>query len=134
MPLTRRLWALPLLVALYRSEQDNLKAGRRHKTPARLLRQLCCVLLRWFGQRRFLLAADGNYGSHAMARFAARRQGRLTLVSKFYPDARLYEPPPPYSGHGRPRVKGNKRATPQEVVACSAPDQAQRGLVRRGPP
>src|SRR5262245_59064769 len=120
LPFTRRRWALPVLVALYRTEKDNAQAGRRHKTPARLLRQLCCVLLRWFRQRRFVLAGDGNYGAHAMARFAARRRGRLTLVSKFYADARLYEPPPPYSGHGRPRVKGAKLPTPEQVVADSA--------------
>ena len=119
-PFTRRRWALPVLVALYRSPADNAKAGRRHKTPARLLRQLCCVLLRWFRQRRFLLAGDGNYGSHEMARFASRRRGRLTLVSKFSPKANLYEPPPPYSGHGRPRVKGGKVPTPEQVVARSA--------------
>jgi hypothetical protein len=116
-PFTRRQWALPLLVALYRSEADNEKAGRRHKTPARLLRQLCCVLLRWFGQRQFVLTGDNNYGSHEMARFAARRHGRLHLVSKFYPDANLFEPPPPYSGHGRPRVKGKELAKPEQVVA-----------------
>jgi len=119
-PFTRRLWALPLLVALYRTEKDNIQAGRRHKTPAHLLRQLCCVLLRWFWQRRFVLSGDGNYGSHEMARFASRRRGRLTLVSKFYPDAQLYEPPPPYTGHGRPRVKGKKAPTPEQVVAGSA--------------
>jgi hypothetical protein len=119
-PFTRRLWALPVLVALYHTEKDNAQAGRRHKTPARLLRQLCCVLLRWFRQRRFLLAGDGNYGSHEMARFASRRRGRLTLVSKFHPDARLYEPPPPYSGHGRPRVKGAKLPTPEQAVAAAA--------------
>jgi hypothetical protein len=117
---TRRLWALPVLVALYRTEKDNAQAGRRHKTPARLLRQLCCVLLRWFRQRSFVLAGDGNYGSHELARFATRRGGRLTLVSKFYPDARLYECPPPYSGHGRPRVKGAKLPTPQQGVAAAA--------------
>lgn len=120
LPFTRRLWALPLLVALYRTEKDNQQAGRRHKTPARWLRQLCCVLLRWFRQRRFVLSGDDNYGSHEMARFAARRRGRLHLVSKFSPDARLYAPPPPYSGHGRPRVKGHKLPTPQEVVAARA--------------
>jgi hypothetical protein len=120
LPWTRRPWALPVLVALYRTEKDHAQAGRRHKTPARLLRQLCCVLLRWFRQRRFVLAGDGHYGSHEMARFAARRRGRLTLVSKFYPDARLYEPPPPYSGHGRPRVKGAKVPTPEQAVAGSA--------------
>src|ERR1700730_8851670 len=119
-PFTRRLWALPLLVALYRSEADNAQAGRRHKTPARLLRQLCCVLLRWFRTRSFVLAGDDNYGSHELARFASRRRGRLTLVSKFHPDAQLYEPPPPYAGHGRPRVKGAKVSTPEQVVAASA--------------
>jgi DDE superfamily endonuclease len=118
-PFSRRQWALPLLVALYRSEADNAKAGRRHKTPARLLRQLCGVLLRWFRGRHFVLSGDNNYGSHEMARFAARRRGRLALVSKFYPDANLFEPPPPYSGHGRPRVKGKELAKPQQVVADS---------------
>jgi DDE superfamily endonuclease len=116
-PFTRRQWALPLLVALYRSEADNHKAGRRHKTPARLLRQLCCVLLRWFRQRQFVLSGDNNYGSHELARFAARRRGRLHLVSKFYPDANLVEPPPPYSGRGRPRVKGKALPKPEQVVA-----------------
>jgi DDE superfamily endonuclease len=119
-PFTRRPWALPLLVALYRSEKDNEKAGRRHKTPARLLRQLCCVLLRWFRQRRFVLAGDNNYGSHEMARFAASRRGRLALVSKFYPDANLFEPPPAYFGNGRPRVKGNELPKPEQVVADSS--------------
>lgn len=116
-PWTRRRWALPLLVALYRTPKANAQAGRRHKTPARLLRQLCCVLLRWFRQRSFVLAGDGDYNSHAMARFAARRRGRLTLVSKFYPAARLYDLPPPYPGYGRPRVKGAKRPTPEQWVA-----------------
>lgn len=118
-PWTRRHWALPVLVALYRTEKDNVQARRRHKTPAHLLRQLCGVLHRWFRHRSFVLAGDGNYGSHAMARFAVRHRGWLTLVSKFYPDARLYEPPPPYTGRGRPRVKGAKLPTPEQVVATA---------------
>jgi len=122
-PFTRRPWALPLLVALYRSEADNRKAGRRHKTPQHLLRQLCCVLRRWFGQRCFVLAGDGDYNSHQTAGFVAHRRGWLTLVSKFYPNANLYERPPEYSGHGRPRVKGAKLPTPQEVVAGAARTQ-----------
>jgi hypothetical protein len=116
-PFTRRRWALPLLVALYRSEADNAQAGRRHRTPAQLLRQLCCVLLRWFPERQFVLAGDNNYGSHEMARFAAQRRGRLQLVSKFHPAANLFEPPPAYSGRGRPRVRGRRLPSPQEVVA-----------------
>jgi hypothetical protein len=122
LPFTKRPWALPLLVALYRSEEDNLKAGKRHKTPQHLLRQLCCVLLRWQRQRRFVLAGDGDYNSHETAGFAGHRRGRLSLVSKFYKDARLYEPPPVIQGKkpaGRPRKKGAKLPTPQEVVAAA---------------
>ena len=43
------------------------------------------------------------------------------MVSKFYPNANLYEPPPAYAGSGRPRVKGRKLPTPQEVVATAEP-------------
>ena len=123
LPFTRRQWALPLLVALYRSAKDNHKAGRRHKTPHHLLRQLCCLLLRWFRQPTFVLAGDGDYAAHELARFCARRRaqqrGRLNLVSKFYPDANLYEPAPPYCGHYRPRVKGKVLAKPERVVVES---------------
>src|SRR5947209_11483594 len=119
-PFPRRHWALPLQVALYRSEKDDQKAGRRHKTPHHWLRQLCCLLLRWFRQRTFVLAADGDVAAHERARFCARRRGRLSLVSTFYPDANWYEPPPPYCGRYRPRVKGKALAKPQQVVADSA--------------
>jgi hypothetical protein len=139
-PFTRRQWALPLLVALYHSEKDDQKAGRRHKTPQHLLRQLCCLLLRWFRQRTFVLSADGDYASHELACFCGQQRGqqrgeqrgqqrgqqrrrlngRLHLVSKFYPDANLYEPPPRYCGRYRPRVKGKALAKPEQVVAASA--------------
>jgi Transposase DDE domain len=44
------------------------------------------------------------------------------LVSKFYGDAALYEPPPPRTPGtlGRPRVKGQKLASPHGVVAATA--------------
>src|SRR5947209_4557266 len=116
-PFARRPWALPVLVALYRSPQDNAQRGHPHKTPAQLLQLLLRLLLRWFPDRQFLFAGDQNYGSHEMAALAPRSQGRLHVGSKFYPDANLYEPPPPYAGHGRPPVKGAKLPTPQEVVA-----------------
>jgi DDE superfamily endonuclease len=118
-PFTRRLWALPVLVALYRSEGEDRRRGRRHKTPPELLRQLLCVLLRWFPDRRFVCAADGNYATHDLARLAARHPRRLTYLSHFYADANLYEPPPPVVGKkpsGRPRKKGAKLPSPAQVV------------------
>jgi len=118
-PFTRRLWALPVLVALYRSEEENRRRGRRHKTPPELLRQLLRVLLRWFPGRQFVCAADGNYATHDLARLAARHPTRLTFLSHFYADANLYEPAPPVVGKkpsGRPRKKGAKLPSPAQVV------------------
>jgi hypothetical protein len=118
LPGLSRPWALPVLCALYRSAADNRRSGRRHKTPADLMRQLLRVLLRWFPRRNFTFVGDGGYGTHTLARFAAR-QPRLTLVSKFYKDANLYDLPPRRrpGANGRPPVKGRKRPSPQDVVA-----------------
>jgi hypothetical protein len=120
-PFTTRPWALPVLVALYRSPAKDRKQRGRHKTPAQLMRQMLKVLLRWFPDRHFVFAGDGGFGTHELARSAARRPRRLTLVSRFYADANLYEPPPLIRGKkpaGRPRVKGAKMPAPAQVVAA----------------
>jgi hypothetical protein len=118
LPGLSRPWALPILCALYHSPEDDRKRGLRHKTPCDLMRQLLCVLLRWFPQRKFVFSGDGGYGTHPLARFASR-QPRLTLVSKFYKDANLHQPPPKRKAgtNGRPRVKGGKQPSPEAVVA-----------------
>jgi hypothetical protein len=118
-PFATRPWALPILCALYRTEKDNQASGRRHKTPAELMRQMLAVLIRWFPQRRFVFVGDGGYGTHPLASFAHRHRQRLALVSRFYADANLYAlPAPPKSKKktGRPRKKGRKLPNPEAVV------------------
>jgi hypothetical protein len=90
-----------------------------------LLRQLVALLLHWFPHRRFTLTADGNYGSHEMARFAHRHRRRLSLVSRFVPEAQLYGPPPVITGKRpahRPRKKGEELPTPAATVAAAGPE------------
>jgi hypothetical protein len=119
-PFATRRWALPILVVLYRSKEWNQRHGRRHKTPSHLMRQLLAVLLRWFPGRTFVFAGDGGYGTHELARFAHRHRSRLTLVSRFYPDANLYAAPPGRGRTvGRPRKKGTKQPSPSQVVQRS---------------
>src|SRR5206468_1348883 len=80
------------------------------------------VILRWCPERQFVFAGDQGYGTHALARFAAGHAGRLTLVSRFYADANLYEPAPVVRGRkpaGRPRTKGAKLPAPKAVVAAA---------------
>lgn len=117
-PFATRYWALPVLVTLYRSSKDNQARGRKHKTPVQLMRLMLRILLRWLPERHFQFAGDGGFGTHELARFAQHRQ-RLTLVSRFYADANLYDPPPQRQNQqrGRPRVKGAKKPSPQDVVA-----------------
>lgn len=113
----RRPWALPLLIDLYYSAQDNQRRHRPHRTPPQIMRRLLRVLLRWFPERCFVFVGDGGYGTHELARFCQTHQPRLSLISKFHPKANLYRPPPRYCGHGRPRVKGEALPKPCEVVA-----------------
>jgi DDE superfamily endonuclease len=123
LPFSRRRWALPVLAALYQPEGADRRQGRRHKTPADLLRQLLVLLLRWFPDRQFACAADGGYASHDLAGLGGRCGGRLTLVSRFYADAHLRAPvaplPPGVTRRGRPPQKGPRLPTPAEAVAAA---------------
>lgn len=120
-PFASRPWALPVLCALYRSEELNKHEGRRHKTPTRIAMQLVAVLIHWFPERKFILLGDGGYASHELARFCHRHRRHVTLVSRFHGDANLYEPPPARrrGQTGRPRVKGRKLPAPADVVKRS---------------
>ena len=122
LPFATRPWALPILVALYRPPEGDGVHGTRHKTPAHIVRLLLARLMRWFPDRHFIFVGDSGYGTSETARFCQKHRQHLTLVSKFYGDAALYEPPPPRTRHtmGRPRVKGQKLASLQEVVANTA--------------
>jgi hypothetical protein len=125
-PFATRPWALPILVDLYHSEEDNRRRRRPHRTPAQLMCRLVRLVLLRFPERRFVFVGDAGYGSHEVARFCRRHGQRLTLVSKLHPDANLYEPPPPYAGKGRPRVKGQRLPKPQEAVAAAGKRQRLR--------
>lgn len=121
-PFARRPWALPVLVALYRAPEEDRRRGRPHKTPSELMRLLLRLLLRWFPERQFVFAGDTGFGPHEMAWFAQVHGARLTLVSRFWANANLHEPPPAVRGRrvGRPRKKGDKLPSPAEVVATAA--------------
>jgi hypothetical protein len=116
-----RPWALPVLCALYRPEELNRKEGRRHKTPIRLAMQLLAALIHWFPERKFILLGDGGYASHELAHFCWRHRRHVTLVSRFHPQANLYDAPPKKRSRkgGRPRLKGRKLAAPADVVKRS---------------
>ncbi|MCA9038569.1 MAG: transposase [Planctomycetaceae bacterium] len=126
-PGTDRSWALPMLIALYRTPKESLQRGLRHKTPPELMQGLLALWLRWFPSRKAVFSGDGAFATHKLSQFAARNSSRLTLVSKFVPDAVLHSPPPPRQRGqiGRTRIVGNRLPSPEQVVATT---QKRRGL------
>jgi hypothetical protein len=118
-PFANRPWALPVLIALDRSEGGDRGERHRHRTPAQHMIRLLTLMLHWFSDRRFVFVGDSAYGTHEVARFCHRHRDRLCLVSKFHPEANLFEPPPAYQGKGRPRVKGGRRPKPREAVSSA---------------
>ena len=118
-PFATRPWALPILIDLYRSAEGDRARKRRHRTPARIMCGLLRLLLIRFPDRTFVFAGDSGYGTHEVARFCYRHRARLTLVSKLHPDANLFDPPPPYTGKGRPRLKGQRRLKPRQAVGAA---------------
>ena len=117
LPFASRPWALPVLIDLYRSEADDRARRRPHRTPAQLLCRLLRLVLLRFPDRTFLVVGDASYGTHEVARFVWRHRRRLSLVSKFHPDANLFTPPARSQGPGRPRVKGRRLPKPRQAVA-----------------
>jgi hypothetical protein len=77
------------------------------------------VVLRWYPGRTFTFAGDTGFGTHELAAFTQKHRRQRSSVSRFHADANLFEPPPPYPGKGRPRVKGDKLPSPASVVATS---------------
>lgn len=118
-PFAKRRWPLPVLIDLYRSPELDRVEGRAHKTPAQLMCRLLRLLRIRSPERAFVFTGDSGYGTHEVARFGYRHRGRLTRVRKLHPDADLFDPPPPYSGTGRPRVKGARVPKPRQAAATA---------------
>jgi hypothetical protein len=122
LPFATRPWALPVFAALYRPPEWERVPGTRHKTPAHLARLLLARLMRWFPHRHFIFIGDTGYGTSETARCCHQHRRHLTVVSTFDGNAALYEPPPPRrrGTMGRPRVNGQKLASPPEGVAVGS--------------
>ena len=129
LPFSQHAVALPLLSALYSTQKHarrnrQKRPYRRHRTLQELALLLVRTLVRWAPGRRFRVLADGAYATHELAAaFSAASPYKalrgVRLVSRFRLDAATWGEPPPYSGRGRPRVRGDRLPTPQQVAACS---------------
>ncbi len=105
--------ALPINLRLYR------KGGPTHLD---LAQEMIEEVAAWFPRLGFRLVCDGAYPS-----IAGRQLPRTVVISRMRRDAALYDPPPPRKKgqRGRPRKKGRRLPTPQQMA------RAKRGRWRR---
>lgn len=96
--------ALPINLRLYR------KGGPSHLD---LAEQMIDEIAEWLPARRFRLACDGAYAS-----LAGRSLPRTHVTSRLRRDAALYDPAPPRRKRqrGRPRKKGRRLPTPEQMA------------------
>jgi hypothetical protein len=115
-PFAERIWALPFLTALAPSERYYQERGRKAKTITDWARQLVYQLHRWLPNRALVVVGDSAYAALDFLHACVSLTPSVTVITRLRLDAALYDPPPPYSGRGRPRKKGVRRPTPQQRI------------------
>jgi DDE superfamily endonuclease len=131
-----RGFALPLLVRLYtgakrggradapsrpttgkrRRVAEAAHAARDRRTKLELLREMVGVVAGWAPDRRFYLAFDSAYAGRALLE---ERPPNVQVVSRLRLDAALWAPAAKRrpGQKGRPRRRGARLPTPQQIAA-----------------
>lgn len=115
-PFAQRIWALPFLTALAPSERYYEQRGRPPKKTTAWARQLVCQLRRWLPHRTLIVVGDSAYAALDFLHHCQTLRQPVTVITRLRLDAALYEPAPAYSGKGRPRKKGKRLPTPQQLI------------------
>ena len=115
-PWAKRVWALPFLTVLAPSERYYQARRRKPKTITDWARQLVFQLRRWLPDQSLIIVGDNTYAALEFLHACQALAQPVTVLTRLRLDAALYEPAPPYSGIGRPRKKGKRLPTPQQVL------------------
>jgi DDE superfamily endonuclease len=104
LPFMTRPVALPVLARLWRPKQDTTKIG--------IAAELVGLLAAAFGGRRIDVVADGAYHGKPLRNLPTN----VSWTCRIPTSAVLYELAPPYTGRGRPRLKGERFGTVKELA------------------
>jgi hypothetical protein len=115
-PFAQRIWPLPFLTALAPSERYYEQRGRQAKTLTDWARQLVYQVRRFLPERVLVFVADSSYAALDFLHACQALSKPVIVITRLRLDAALYEPAPPYSGKGRPRKKGKRLPTPQQLI------------------
>ena len=107
-----KLFSLPVLVRLYRSEKLNKKLGKPHRKKTQLAAELLALAAKTFPQRRFHVVGDNAFVNRSILR---PLPPSMHFTGRARMDCALHAPAPRSIGQrGRPKIRGKRLPTPAE--------------------
>lgn len=114
-------WCLPFAFRLYVTKnrpksQRWVGPERPYRTRPELAVEILEMIAQWHPGRRFALVGDSAYGGGSVVKNLPEN---FDLTSRTVMDAQLFAPPPPRrrGGMGRPRRKGKRLPSPNQVAS-----------------
>jgi len=109
-------FCLPILFRLYLSKAKAQTHRRVYRTRPELAVDLLATLCKHRENLRFHAIADSTYGGQSVLNYLPEN---CDLTSRLLMDARLYDAPPVRKPgtKGRPRKRGNRLPTPEQMLA-----------------
>jgi hypothetical protein len=128
-----KVWALPILVRLYRKrkkstlapgrngkpekKQTGLATDKQYRTRPQLALEMIQVVARWLGSRKLRVLGDSEYAGGSISRHLPLN---ADLISRMTMNAALYALPPlQTAGRGRRRKKGARLSNPLQMAQDS---------------
>ncbi len=120
------VWGLPFLSVLCPSERYYKQLGRPHQKLTDRAAQVIRLVARWLPDRVLVFVADSSFATFELLALASGIPN-LSLVTRLRMDAQLWaEAPPRKPGQtGRPRLKGERLASPQQVLEAGKTEWAK---------
>jgi SRSO17 transposase len=114
-----RAFCLPILFRMYLNKDAAAKADRVYRTRPELALQMLTILCGHRQNTRFHVVTDSAYGGQSVL---AHLPSNCDLTSRLLMKARLHElPAKPVQGQrGRPRIRGQQLATPEQMLDARA--------------
>jgi hypothetical protein len=111
------VWGLPFLTVLCPSERYYGERGRPHQKLTERAAQIIKLVARWLPDRILVFVADRSFATFELLALVSGIPNS-SLVTRLRLDAQLWAPAPPRKPRqkGRPRLKGKRRPSPQQVL------------------
>lgn len=111
------VWGLPFLSVLCPSERYYEQLGRPHQKLTERAAQVFKLVARWLPTRHLVFVADSSFATFELLALASRIPN-LSLVTRLRLDAQLWAKAPARKPRqiGRPRLKGERLPSPQQVL------------------